>query len=149
MNRTAVIFSPRYCEHNPGRNHPESAKRFTAIMNELKKDTLSQNRDWRFVEPTKASVEDVKLVHDTEYIKHVRSVCRSGGGLLDLEDTVVSPKSFEVALYAVGGTLKAVDLVMERKFQIGIPQPTKPIYCRAQSWQLRVIKIVRRQFFLF
>jgi acetoin utilization deacetylase AcuC-like enzyme len=117
MNRTAVIFSPRYYEHNPGRNHPESAKRFTAIMNELKKDTLSQNRDWRFVEPTKASVEDVKLVHDTEYIKHVKSVCRSGGGLLDLEDTVVSPKSFEVALYAVGGTLKAVDLVMERKFQ--------------------------------
>lgn len=117
MNRTAVIFSPKYYQHNPGRNHPESAKRLMTIVNELKKSVLLSGRNWQLVEPRKASVEDVKLVHDIEYIKHVRSVCRSGGGPLDSEDTVVSPESFEVALYAVGGALKAVELVMERKFQ--------------------------------
>jgi acetoin utilization deacetylase AcuC-like enzyme len=36
---------------------------------------------------------------------------------LDSQDTVASPDTFEVALYAVGGTLKAVKLVMEKTCQ--------------------------------
>ncbi|MEM2972003.1 MAG: histone deacetylase [Candidatus Bathyarchaeia archaeon] len=117
MNKTAVVFSPKYYEHNPGVNHPESARRLGAIINELRRGKLSKSRNWRFVEPEKASLENVKLVHDVDYIRFVEAVCKSGGGILDSEDTVVSPLSFEVALYAVGGTLKAVDLVMNGKFQ--------------------------------
>jgi acetoin utilization deacetylase AcuC-like enzyme len=117
MNKTAVVFSPKYYQHNPGRNHPESAKRLGAIVNELKRGRLSKSKNWQFVAPEKARIEDVELVHDIEYIKFVETLCRSGGGLLDLEDTMASPESFEVALYAVGGTLKAVNLVMEKKFE--------------------------------
>ncbi|MGC9345906.1 MAG: histone deacetylase family protein, partial [Candidatus Bathyarchaeales archaeon] len=63
-------------------------------------------------------LEDVELVHGIEYIELVKAVCKSGGGLLDVEgDTVASRESFEVALYAVGGTLKAVNLVMEKEFR--------------------------------
>jgi len=51
-----------------------------------------------------------------EYIRLVEAICRSGGGPLDLQDTAVSQESFEVALYAVGGVLKAVNLVMEHRF---------------------------------
>ena len=117
MNKTAVIFSPKYYQHNTGKNHPESAKRLGAIVNELKRGKLSKSKNWQFVTPEKARIEDVELVHDIEYIKFVETFCKSGGGLIDLEDTVVSPESFEVALYAVGGTLKAVNLVMEKKFE--------------------------------
>jgi acetoin utilization deacetylase AcuC-like enzyme len=117
MNKTAVVFSPKYYQHNPGRNHPESAKRLGAIVNELRRGKLSRSKNWQFVTPEKARIEDVELVHDIEYIKFVETLCKSGGGLIDLEDTVVSPESFEVALYAVGGTLKAVNLVMEKKFE--------------------------------
>ena len=117
MTKTAVIFSPKYYEHNPGKDHPESAKRLHAMIDELKKGKLSNSRNWQFVSPVKASVEDVELIHGIEYIRLVEAVCKSGGGLLDLEDTVVSPKSFETALYAVGGTLKAVDLVIGEKFK--------------------------------
>jgi acetoin utilization deacetylase AcuC-like enzyme len=117
MNKTAVVFSPKYYQHNTGRDHPESAKRLGAIVNELKTGKLSRNRNWQFVAPEKACIADVELVHDIEYIRFVDTFCRAGGGLLDLEDTIASPKSFEVALYAVGGTLKAVNLVMERKFE--------------------------------
>jgi len=116
MSKTAVIFSPKYYQHNTGRSHPESAKRLGVIVNELK-GKLSRSKNWNFVEPQKARIEDVELVHGIEYIKFVETFCRSGGGILDLEDTVVSPESFEVALYAVGGTLKAVELVMEKKFE--------------------------------
>ena len=116
MSKTAVIFSPIYFQHNPGRDHPESAKRLGVIVNELKRGKLSKSKNWRFVAPEKASISDVELVHDSDYIRFIEAFCNSGGGLLDLEDTVVSSKSFDVALYAVGGALKATKLVMERKF---------------------------------
>ncbi|MGQ9506329.1 MAG: histone deacetylase family protein [Candidatus Bathycorpusculaceae bacterium] len=117
MNKTAVVFSSIYYQHNPGRNHPESARRLSAIITELKRGQLSRSRNWQFVEPEKASIENIKLIHSIEYIRFVEALCRSGGGLLDSEDTGVSRKSFDVALYAVGGALKAVNLVMEGKFE--------------------------------
>jgi len=117
MKKTAAIFSPKYYEHNPGKDHPESPNRLQAIINELENSELAQNRNWQFVPPEKARIEDVELVHSREYIKLVEAVCKAGGGFLDLEDTVVSPQSYEVALYAVGGTLKAVDLVMNNTFR--------------------------------
>ncbi|NWF87057.1 histone deacetylase [Candidatus Bathyarchaeota archaeon] len=117
MSKTAVVFSPKYYQHNSGKSHPESARRLGAIVNELKRGKLSKSKCWQFVAPKKARIQDVELVHDIEYIRFIETFCKSGGGLLDLEDTVVSPESFEVALYAVGGALKAVDLVMEKKFE--------------------------------
>jgi acetoin utilization deacetylase AcuC-like enzyme len=117
MPKTAVLFSPEYYKHNPGGDHPESARRLNAIVNELKSGRLSKSREWQFVKPDKARIEDIALVHDTEYIRYVRTLCRSGGGLLDSGDTAVSPGSFETTLYAVGGTLDAVRLVMQREFR--------------------------------
>lgn len=114
MKKTVIIFSPIFYQHDPGKDHPESAKRLQSIVNELE-SKLSINRRWEFARPRRASIEDLELVHGIEYIKLVEAVCRSGGGQLDLEDTVVSRKSFEVALHAAGGALEAVDLVMERK----------------------------------
>jgi acetoin utilization deacetylase AcuC-like enzyme len=117
MTKTAVVFSPKYYQHNVGRNHPESARRIKAVVNELKKGEISKSKGWQFVEPKKASSEEIQLVHDSEYVRFVRDVCRAGGGFLDLGNTVASMKSFEVATYAVGGALKAVDLVMENRFK--------------------------------
>lgn len=117
MPRTAVVFSPEYYKHNTGRDHPESAERLRAIVRELKQTPLSKKRDWQFVKPEKAQVQDVKLVHDVRYINYVRALCKSGGGLLDSGDTVVSQRSYEVALYAIGGALTAVRLVTQGKFK--------------------------------
>jgi acetoin utilization deacetylase AcuC-like enzyme len=117
MTRTAVIFSPIYYQHNTGRGHPESAKRLRTIINELHASKLSQNKEIQFLEPEKATIENVELVHDMEYVRHIESFCKFGGGLLDAGDTVASPETYKVALNAVGGTLKALDLVMRRKFQ--------------------------------
>jgi acetoin utilization deacetylase AcuC-like enzyme len=115
VNKTIIVFSPIYYRHNPGKSHPESAKRLHTIINELEKSGLTENKNLQLVHPDKASIEDIELVHAVEYIRLVEAVCKSGGGLLDLQDTVVSPESFEVALCAAGGALKAVDLVMKGK----------------------------------
>jgi acetoin utilization deacetylase AcuC-like enzyme len=118
VSTTAVIFSPVYYRHNPGRGHPESARRLRAIVRELKKSKLQGVGNWQFVEPKKARLKDIRLVHGIEYIEFVENLCKSGGGPLDAEgDTVASPESFDVALYAVGGTLKAANLVRKGEFQ--------------------------------
>jgi len=119
MKKTAIIFSPIYYRHDPGRGHPESRRRLRAIISELKNGALSRNESWQFVTPKKASTEDVELVHAPEYVKLVDAVCKAGGGFLDLEDTMVSQESYETALYAVGGTLKAVDLVLKGSYENG------------------------------
>ncbi len=118
MSTTGVIFSPVYYRHNPGRGHPELARRLRAIVRELKKSKLQGVGNWQFVKPEKARLKDVELIHGIEYIESVENLCKSGGGPLDAEgDTVASPESYDVALYAVGGTLKAVNLVMKGRFQ--------------------------------
>lgn len=116
--KTGVIFSPVYYRHNSGKLHPESARRLRTIIEELKKSRLQGLMNWRFVEPGKARLSSLKPVHDVEYIEFVEDACISGGGFLDeAGDTVASAESFEVALYAAGGALKAVDLVMGEDFQ--------------------------------
>jgi len=114
MVRTNLIFSPKYYDHNPGRNHPESANRLRSIINNLEKWKETGRVNWQFLDSKRASLGDVELVHGIEYVRLVEAVCKAGGGLLDLQDTVVSPASFDVALEAVGGALRAVDLVMEQ-----------------------------------
>ncbi len=117
MAETAVVFTSRYLNHNPGLGHPESSKRLRVIMEELNSSGLLETGKCSEIEPDPASIMDLELVHEPDYIQLVKRVCTLGGGLLDLGDTVVSPESYEVALFAVGGAVKAVDLVMAEKFQ--------------------------------
>jgi acetoin utilization deacetylase AcuC-like enzyme len=115
--KTAIVFSSKYLEHDTGRDHPESPARLQVIMEELEKSGLLKTGKFSIVEPKPAEIADIELVHETDYVDLVRRFCNSGGGLLDLGDTVVSPESFEVALLAAGGAIEAVKLVAEGKFQ--------------------------------
>ena len=115
--KTAIIFTPKYLEHDTGRDHPESPTRLRVIREELEKSGLLETGRCSIVKPKPARLEDVELVHDPEYIDLVKRFCQSGGGLLDLGDTVVSPKSCEVALLSAGGAIEAVRLVAAGKFQ--------------------------------
>jgi len=117
MKRTAIVFTPKYLDHDPGFSHPESPARLKVIIDELKRSRLLETGKCSLVEPESAGVEEVELVHESDYVQLVQRVCASGGGLLDLGDTVVSSESFEVALLAVGGAMKAVDLVMAGEFR--------------------------------
>jgi len=59
-----------------------------------------------------ASLEELEMIHAPEYVSYVKSKAENGGGWLD-PDTVMSPKSYEAALYAAGGVLAAVEAVMK------------------------------------
>jgi acetoin utilization deacetylase AcuC-like enzyme len=64
--------------------------------------------------PRPALLEELEMVHAPEYISYVKSKAENGGGWLD-PDTVISPKSYEAALYAAGGVMAAVEAVMKRE----------------------------------
>jgi acetoin utilization deacetylase AcuC-like enzyme len=117
MTETAVVYSPKYLRHKTGLRHPESPSRLRVIMRELKKSGILENGRCSLIEPKIAGINDLELAHDIDYIQRIRQFCSCGGGLLDQGDTVVSPESYEVALLAAGGTVKAVDLVMVGKFR--------------------------------
>jgi len=95
-------------EHDTG-SHPENALRLKCIMETIKENGILEKLTR--INPEKATAEQVAMFHRPEYIEKVAQFARAGGGYID-PDTVVSRKSFEVALKAVGGALTAVDYVL-------------------------------------
>ncbi len=68
-----------------------------------------------YVQPKPAKREDMELVHEPDYIELVRRTCTAGGGVLDLGDTVVNSKSYDVATLAVGALIDALNMVLHKK----------------------------------
>jgi len=104
-----LVYSPEYLKHGTF-NHPESPQRLTAMISALKESDLSN--DITIKTPQMASEEDIRRVHSTEYVKHVKSFCEGGGGYLD-PDTYASTESFQIARLAAGGTITAANLALE------------------------------------
>jgi acetoin utilization deacetylase AcuC-like enzyme len=102
------VYHPIYLEHDTG-EHVESARRLEAIISYLEKTGLKSRLT--LIEPRIASVEELALVHQRQYIKEIEEKAASGGGWLD-SDTVMSADSYEVARYAAGGVIRAVEVVM-------------------------------------
>jgi len=112
---TAIYYSPTFLEHNPGSNHPEIPKRLKVITAELARSGLLKSGKCVYVQPNVARREDLTLVHENEYVELIRKTCAAGGGVIDLGDTVVSPRSYEVAVLAAGALIDAVTFVANRK----------------------------------
>jgi acetoin utilization deacetylase AcuC-like enzyme len=118
MKNTAIVYSPKYLEHNSGRGHPESPRRLQAIMEGIKQTGLLNRGNCSLVKPQPVSFNSLKTIHSSEYIKHVKMLSESGGGVIDKEtDTMVSRESYEVSRLAAGGTLQAIDKVMKGQFR--------------------------------
>lgn len=106
--RTGLVYHPDFLKHDTGAHHPERAARLIAIIEKLESSGVLERLIK--ISPEPASLEQVEYVHERSYIESVRNVCERGGGMLD-PDTPVSAASYEVALLAAGGVLKAVDEV--------------------------------------
>jgi len=89
--------------------HPEHARRITVIEREL------AAQGWLGFERVRAPAVDrsvLRAVHPEPYVASIERACRSGGTFLD-GDTVVGERSFEAALYAAGGAVRMVDLLLD------------------------------------
>ena len=103
-----LVYDPIYLEHDTGQ-HVENAQRLVAIVGHLEETKLIGQLV--SLPPRAASLEELSTVHSMGFISYIQSFAERGGGWLDA-DTVVSPTSYDAALYAAGGAIKAVDGVL-------------------------------------
>ena len=109
--KTGLVYDPIYLEHDTG-DHVENPRRLVDAMSYLKETGIKERLISLPARP--ASLEELEMIHAPEYVSYVKSKAENGGGWLD-PDTVMSPKSYEAALYAAGGVLGAVEAVIKGK----------------------------------
>ena len=105
-----LVTSDRFVAHVPPRGHPERPER-AEVMALVAEEYRS--RGGVVVEAEPADNVPLTLVHSTEYVELLAS---TRGGRFQLDpDTHTSPESETVARLAVGATVTAVDLVLDRE----------------------------------
>ena len=109
--KAGLVYDPIYLEHDTG-DHVENSRRLADAMAYLEQTGTKEQLISLPARP--ASLEELELIHAREYISRVRSKAENGGGWLD-PDTVMSPKSYEAALYAAGGLMVATEAVMRKE----------------------------------
>src|SRR5512135_1521911 len=102
------VYDPIFLEHETG-SHPESPDRMRASLALLEELGLVERL--RHIDALDATAGELALVHDPLYVAELERVARDGGGWAD-PDTLITPRSFDVAVRVVGGTLAAVDAVV-------------------------------------
>ena len=107
--KAGLVYDPIYLGHDTG-DHVENSRRLAEAISYLEETGIKEKLTC--LPPRPALLEELEMIHTPEYISHVRSKAEEGGGWLDPE-TVMSPKSYEAAVYAVGGLLVAVEAVMK------------------------------------
>ena len=108
MARVGLVYDPLYLEHDTD-GHPEKAERLQAVMALLEESGLRSKLT--AIAADDATVADLELVHRPEMIHWVRERIEAGERALDM-DTAVSSRSYEAALRAAGGCLRATDAVL-------------------------------------
>jgi len=107
--KVGYVYDPIYLKHDTGQ-HPENAQRLEAIISHLEQTGLRQKLSP--IPPRAATAEEIALVHSRQYIAYIGEVAKKGGGWLDV-DTVMSPDSYDAAVYAAGGVIRATEAVMD------------------------------------
>jgi len=109
--KVGLVYDPVYLTHDTG-DHVEVASRLSAILAQLERAGLRQKLV--ALAPRAASPQEIGLVHQPTYINHIAAMARQGGCWLD-PDTVLSPYSYNAAVWAAGGVLAATEAVMDNR----------------------------------
>jgi acetoin utilization deacetylase AcuC-like enzyme len=105
---TLLYSDPRFLDHATG-PHPERPERLVAITGHLNATGLDQLCTLPEFDPI--SPARLARVHHPHYVAEVAKFVGRGGGAIEV-DTVVGPKSFDVALLAAGSVADAVERVV-------------------------------------
>lgn len=115
MTKTGFVYDDIYLEHDTGPHHPETSQRLTAILEALESSGLLDQL--LRIEPVPAERSVLELCHDSSYIDTFNNVVNSRLPFLHTPECPLSPATFEAALNAVGGLLKATDKVIDGEVQ--------------------------------
>ncbi len=114
--QTGIVFDDLFLEHDTGPHHPECKERLISIGQGLKTYRFADH--FLKVTPRVAGGEELNLVHPSSHIRKIQAT--SGRPVTHFDsDTVAGPRSYEVALNAVGSILTMVDMPLAGKVQNG------------------------------
>ena len=105
---TLFYYEPKFLEHDTG-FHPENAGRLRRVIQRLQGEGVldrCRRPQWQ-----PASQSQLRYVHLQENIDSIEQFTRAGGGQIE-QDTVVCPRSLDVALLAAGAACDAVGRVV-------------------------------------
>lgn len=111
MNTVGLVYDDRYLLHDSPR-HPENKQRLELILSYLKdRNVLDRLEN---LTPRLADISEIEYVHAPEYIESIQHHSSQGYSALDA-DTYVNSHSFSAARLAAGGSIAAVDSVIDRE----------------------------------
>jgi acetoin utilization deacetylase AcuC-like enzyme len=110
---TAIVTDARYLAHNDP-VHVECADRLVAINRALDESGLRD--ELLALAPRAATQSELQAVHSKSHLEAVQHFGEHGGGYLDA-DTYMNSDSWEAALWAAGGALRAVEAVVQGECQ--------------------------------
>ena len=105
----ALMYDDLFLDHYASRSHPECPERLSAIMARF------EARGWleaMRIPARDATMDELSLAHDPEYIEDVLRRIEAGSGYLD-PDTFFSEGTKRAVLAAAGGTIDAARAVAE------------------------------------
>ncbi len=101
-----VTMDVRFQDHETGLSHPEHPSRLQAVRRGLVQ--LGLDDESVQIAARLATRRELERVHTAEYLDSLEHICAQGGGRIDV-DTVASARSWEVASYAAGAGLAAIE----------------------------------------
>lgn len=107
--KVGIVYDPVHSKHDPGA-HVEISDRLEKVISSLKQTRLLSRLTPIASRP--ATIRELSRVHFPEHIQFIQSIASKGGGAID-PDTILSSGSFEAALYAAGGTIRAMEEVLD------------------------------------
>lgn len=115
--QTGLVTDSIYLEHETGQ-HPENPNRLRAILDELQSDTIWEKLE--IIAAEKAERSMIEMIHDSAYIDLLEKQIKSGVPFIGSMDCMVSLRTFEVAEFAVGGTLALTRKVASSELKNGV-----------------------------
>jgi acetoin utilization deacetylase AcuC-like enzyme len=114
--RYGIVLDEVFLAHAVPPGHPERPERIQALLDSLA--SLMNNPDVVLVDPKAADESAVLAVHSKDHLALVKATAGRGHFALD-PDTHTGANSYESALLVAGSAVNLVELVGERKLDIG------------------------------
>lgn len=116
MKKCCIMLGDELANYHFGEEHPFGPKRYWAFKEEFESRFIKNNQINKKIllqKPQQAKEEQLALFHTQDYINKVKDLSDKGEGYLDCGDTPARKGIYNAALFVVGSTLKAIDLIMK------------------------------------
>lgn len=110
MKRTGFLYDDRYLLHVTFEGHPESPARLRSILSRLTASGVLEKLT--LINAEVANQRWIEAVHKIQYILRFEEACIMGFPDFDHQDNSICRETYESALLAVGGILRAIDEMM-------------------------------------